>query len=67
VRGTGEGVPSDGLCRPGVDEAEGAEQHGGPEGWKTPRPPSGSQVKFGETHNVPLPGAPTIGVLYRRL
>jgi hypothetical protein len=38
VRGTGEGVPSDGLCRPGVDEAEGAEQHGGPEGWQNPAP-----------------------------
>jgi hypothetical protein len=26
----GEGTPRDGLCRPGVDEVEGAKAHGGP-------------------------------------
>jgi hypothetical protein len=26
----GEGTPGNGLCRPGVDEAEGAEAQGGP-------------------------------------
>jgi hypothetical protein len=30
VSGSGEGVPDDGLRRPSVDEAEGAEEHGGP-------------------------------------
>jgi hypothetical protein len=30
VSKSGEGVPDDGLRRPGVDEAEEAEKHGGP-------------------------------------
>jgi hypothetical protein len=30
MRRPGEGAPSDGLHRPGVDEAEGAETQGGP-------------------------------------
>jgi hypothetical protein len=29
-------------------------------------PTSDSLVKFIETHDVPLPGAPTVRVLYRR-
>jgi hypothetical protein len=29
--------------------------------------PSDPLVKFVETHDVPLPGAPTVGVLYRRI
>jgi hypothetical protein len=28
--------------------------------------PSDPLVKFVETHDVPLPGAPTVGCLYRR-
>jgi hypothetical protein len=32
----GEGTPSDGLRRPGVDEAEGAEAQGGPRGQRNP-------------------------------
>jgi hypothetical protein len=32
----GEGTPGNGLCWPGVDEAEGAEAQGGPKGQKNP-------------------------------
>jgi hypothetical protein len=36
TRGPGEGVPGDGLCRPGVDEAEGAEAQSGPRSQRDP-------------------------------
>jgi hypothetical protein len=64
VSRSSEGAPNYRLRQPGVDEAEGAEKHGGalvkPHG-----PPSGLFVKFGETHDEPLLGTPTVGVLYR--
>jgi hypothetical protein len=36
VSRSGEGAPDDKLRRPGVDEAEGAEEHGGPGSQRNP-------------------------------
>jgi hypothetical protein len=33
---SGEGAPDDGLHQPGVDEAKGAEKHGGPGSQQNP-------------------------------
>jgi hypothetical protein len=60
-----EGTAGDGLHRPGVDEAEGAKRRVVPGVSVTPRS-SIRSAEFVETHDVPLPGAPTVGVLYRR-
>jgi hypothetical protein len=64
TRWTGKGTPGDVLRRPGVDEDEGAEAQGGPMSKKGPCSRPSDPLKFVETHDVPLPGAPTIGVLY---
>jgi hypothetical protein len=65
ARRPAEGTAGDGLHRPSADEAEGAETQGGPGVSVTPRLSIRSD-EFVETHDVPLPGAPTVGVLYHR-
>jgi hypothetical protein len=65
MRQPGEGAPGDRLYRPGVDEAEGAEAQRGPGVSVICGRPS-DPLEFVKTHDVPLPGAPTVGVLYRR-
>jgi hypothetical protein len=65
TRRSGKGAPGDGLRRPGVDEAEGAEPQWPQESTRSCGRPS-DPPEFVETHDVPLPGVPTVGVLYRR-
>jgi hypothetical protein len=36
MRRPGKGTPGDGLCRPSVDEAEGAEAQSGPKSQRDP-------------------------------
>jgi hypothetical protein len=65
ARRSAEGTTSNGLHRPGVDATEEPKRRGVPGVNVTPRP-SIRSAEFVETHDVPLPGAPTVGVLYRR-
>jgi hypothetical protein len=60
-----EGTPGDRLHQLGVDKAEGAEAQVAPGVSVTPRP-SIRSTEFIETHDVPLPGAPNVGLRYCR-
>jgi hypothetical protein len=65
VRRPAEGTAGNGLHWPGADEAKGAKRRVVPGVSVTPRP-SIRSAEYVETYDVPLPGAPTVGVLYRR-
>jgi hypothetical protein len=66
MRRPGEGAPGDGLRRPGVDEAEGAEVQRGPRSQRDAAAAHPIHWSLSRHTMCPLPGAPTVGVLYHR-